>query len=80
MKFSGRISGKIPPVVPERITSAVFGPAAVGRDRAIGMSERLAAVSSLQSSLEYLTQRKDIEKGGMNDWEVARQYLAGPAL
>lgn len=73
MKFSG----KIPPVIPGRITSAVFGPAPVGRDRAIGMSERLAAVSSLQSSLEYLTQRKDIEKGGMNDWEVARQYLAG---
>ncbi|MGW0708532.1 alpha/beta fold hydrolase [Streptomyces sp. NPDC002643] len=41
------------------------------------MSERLAAVSSLQSSLEYLIQRKDIEKGGMNDWEVSRQYLAG---
>ncbi|WP_226966602.1 alpha/beta fold hydrolase [Streptomyces phaeolivaceus] len=55
----------------------MFGPAPVARDRAIGMSERLAAVSSLQSSLEYLTQRKDIEKGGMNDWEVARQYLAG---
>nr|WP_232838375.1 alpha/beta fold hydrolase [Streptomyces geranii] len=55
----------------------MFGPAPVDRDRAIGMSERLAAVSSLQSSLEYLTQRKDIEKGGMNDWEVARQYLAG---
>ncbi|MGW0845329.1 alpha/beta fold hydrolase [Streptomyces sp. NPDC002787] len=73
MKFTG----KIPAVIPGRITSAVFGPAAVGRDRAIGMSERLAAVSSLQSSLEYLTQRKDIEKGGMNDWEVARQYLAG---
>ncbi|MEE1761040.1 alpha/beta fold hydrolase [Streptomyces sp. SP18BB07] len=54
----------------------MFGPAPVGRDRAIGLSERLAAVSSLQSSLEYLTQRKDIEKGGMNDWEVARQNLA----
>ncbi|UUU20183.1 alpha/beta fold hydrolase [Streptomyces sp. DSM 40750] len=55
----------------------MFGPTPVSRDRAIGMSERLAAVSSLQSSLEYLAQRKDIEKGGMNDWEVARQYLAG---
>ncbi|WP_055713858.1 alpha/beta fold hydrolase [Streptomyces torulosus] len=72
MKFSGRI----PAVIPERITSAVFGPAPVGRERAIGMSERLAAVSSLQSSLEYLSRRKDIEKGGMNDWEVARQNLA----
>ncbi|MEU3615477.1 alpha/beta fold hydrolase [Streptomyces sp. NPDC006872] len=68
---------KIPPVIPGKIASTLFGPAPVGRDRAIGLSERLAAVSSLQSSLEYLTQRRDIEKGGMNDWEVARQYLAG---
>ncbi|WP_238431854.1 alpha/beta fold hydrolase [Streptomyces cavernae] len=43
----------------------------------MGMSERLAAVSSLTSSLEYLVQRKDMEKGGMNDWEVGRQYLVG---
>nr|WP_307835429.1 alpha/beta fold hydrolase [Streptomyces adelaidensis] len=55
----------------------MFGPAPISRDRAMGLSERLAAVSSLTSSLEYLTQRKDMDKGGMNDWEVARQYLMG---
>ncbi|TQE28105.1 alpha/beta fold hydrolase [Streptomyces ipomoeae] len=43
----------------------------------MGLSERLAAVSSLTSSLEYLTQSKDIRKGGMNDWEVSKQYLVG---
>ena len=72
-----KISGKIPAVIPKRITAAVFGPVPVSRNRAMGLSERLAAVSSLTSSLEYLTQRKDIAKGGMNDWEVARQYMAG---
>lgn len=73
MKFVG----KIPSMVPGRITSAVFGPAPVSRDRAMGLSERLAAVSSLTSSLEHLTQRKDIRKGGMNDWDVSKDYLAG---
>ncbi|WP_434026278.1 alpha/beta fold hydrolase [Streptomyces graminofaciens] len=73
MKFTG----KIPSSIPGRINSAVFAPAPVGRDRAIAMSERLAAMSSLTSSLEYLTQRKDIEKGGMSDWEVGKGYLAG---
>ncbi|MEI5526045.1 alpha/beta fold hydrolase [Streptomyces brasiliscabiei] len=55
----------------------MLAPAPVGRDRAMGLSERLAAVSTLTSSLEYLTQRKDIQQGGMNDWEVGRRYLAG---
>lgn len=73
MKFTG----KIPSIIPGRISDTLFGAIPVGRERAMGLSERLAAVSSLTSSLEYLTQRKDIRKGGMNDWDVARQYLVG---
>ncbi|MFC4493860.1 alpha/beta fold hydrolase [Streptomyces ovatisporus] len=42
------------------------------RDRAIGLSERLGALTTLNSSLEYLTQRKQILPGGMNDWAILR--------
>ncbi|MEV5883668.1 alpha/beta fold hydrolase [Streptomyces sp. NPDC052020] len=59
-----------------RIASAVFGPAPVSRDRALGMSERLAAVTSLTSSLEYLSQRRQMRKGGLNDWDIVKDVQA----
>jgi pimeloyl-ACP methyl ester carboxylesterase len=52
--------------------SALFGPLPVSRDRALSLSERMAAMTSLTSSLEYLTRRKDTKPGGLNDWRIAR--------
>ncbi|MHC0432932.1 alpha/beta fold hydrolase [Streptomyces sp. O3] len=60
----------------KKITAAVFGPALVSRDRALGMSERLAAVTTLTSSLEYLSQRKEIRRGGLNDWRIVKDVQA----
>lgn len=59
MKLVRRITS----AVPGRVASAVFSPMPVGRDRALGLSERLAAATSLTSSLEYLTQRHEMGKG-----------------
>lgn len=39
----------------------------------MGISERLAALTTLSSSLEYLHQRKQLESGGLNDWEIMRE-------
>jgi pimeloyl-ACP methyl ester carboxylesterase len=41
------------------------------------MSERLAAVTTLTSSLEYLTQRHQIREGGLNDWGIVKDVQAG---
>ncbi|WP_416974462.1 alpha/beta fold hydrolase [Streptomyces sp. 4F14] len=49
----------------------------MGRDRAIGVSERLAALTTLTASLEFLTQRGTVRKGGLNDWEINRDSLIG---
>lgn len=64
-------------MVPRKVASAVFGPVPVSRERAMGLSERLAAASSLTSSLEYLTQRRTMDKGGLGDWDIARDSLVG---
>ncbi|MFE2141646.1 alpha/beta fold hydrolase [Streptomyces sp. NPDC059456] len=61
----------------QKIASAVLGPAPVSRDRALGLSERLAAVTTLTSSLEYLSQRKEIRQGGLNDWNIVKDVQAG---
>ncbi|MFD7833844.1 alpha/beta fold hydrolase [Streptomyces sp. NPDC059761] len=60
----------------QKIASAVLGPAPVSRDRALGLSERLAAVTTLTSSLEYLSQRKEIRQGGLNDWNIVKDVQA----
>ncbi|MFE2414292.1 alpha/beta fold hydrolase [Kitasatospora sp. NPDC059408] len=59
-----------------KIASAVFAPAAVSRDRALGLSERLAAATTLTSSLEYLAQRRQIRRGGLNDWAIVKDVQA----
>ncbi|MFC9650866.1 MULTISPECIES: alpha/beta fold hydrolase [unclassified Streptomyces] len=59
-----------------RIASAVFGPVPVSRDGALGLSERLAAVTTLTSSIEYLSQRKELRKGGLNDWDIVKDVQA----
>ncbi|MEU2954874.1 alpha/beta fold hydrolase [Streptomyces xanthochromogenes] len=60
----------------QKIASAVLGPVPVSRDRALGLSERLAAVTTLTSSLEYLSQRKEIRQGGLNDWNIVKDVQA----
>lgn len=57
----------------KRLASSVFSPIPITRDRAIGISERLAALSSLSSSLEYLHQHRNLAPGGLNDWEIMKQ-------
>lgn len=57
----------------KKIASALFSPVPISRDRAIGISERLAALSSLSSSLEYLHQHRNLGPGGLNDWEIMKQ-------
>ncbi len=63
--------------VPGKITSVFFGPAPLSRDRAVGLSERLAAATSLTSSLEHLVQRRTMDKGGMADWDIIKGSLTG---
>ncbi|MET8175456.1 alpha/beta fold hydrolase [Streptomyces clavifer] len=52
--------------------SALTGPLPVSRSQAIGTSERIAAVTSLLSSLEHLTTPDQKRPGGLNDWALAR--------
>ncbi|MYV89971.1 thioesterase, partial [Streptomyces sp. SID1034] len=59
-----------------KIASVALGPVPVSRDRALGLSERLAAVTTLTSSLEYLAQRKEIRQGGLNDWNIVKDVQA----
>jgi pimeloyl-ACP methyl ester carboxylesterase len=64
---------------PRRIASAIFSPIPVRRERAIAISERLAATTTLAASLEYLTQRREMRKGGFNDWNIVKDIHAGAA-
>ncbi|GGY13094.1 alpha/beta fold hydrolase [Streptomyces anandii] len=43
----------------------------------MGLSERLAAATSLTSSLEHLVQRRTMDKGGMADWDIIKGSLTG---
>ncbi|GGZ23004.1 alpha/beta fold hydrolase [Streptomyces nitrosporeus] len=54
------------------VLSALTGPVPVSRTQAIGAAERLAAVTSLLSSLEHLTGPEHKRTGGLNDWALAR--------
>ncbi|WP_063762731.1 hypothetical protein [Streptomyces sp. NRRL S-1448] len=56
----------------QRVLSALTGPIPVTRAQAIGLSERLSAVTTLTSSLEYLAQRDQTRSGGLNHWPTAR--------
>lgn len=48
----------------------VFAPVAISRTTALGHTERLAALTSGTSSLEYLSRPQDVRSGGINDWDV----------
>ncbi|OEU87428.1 thioesterase [Streptomyces abyssalis] len=54
------------------MTSTFLGPVPISRSRALAVSERLTAVTSLTSSLEYITHQRQIRRGGLNDWTIAR--------
>jgi pimeloyl-ACP methyl ester carboxylesterase len=65
------------PKKPRTPLSALLGPIPLSRDRAMGISERLSAATSLVSSLEHLTNRRHIRPGGLNHWALAREAYAG---
>ncbi|WP_395293763.1 alpha/beta fold hydrolase [Kitasatospora hibisci] len=52
--------------------STVFGPIPLSREQAMAVSERLAAATTVVSSLEYLRRKGDREPGGLNDWTIGR--------
>ena len=56
----------------KKLTSTFLGPVPISRDRTLAISERLTAVTSLTSSLEYITHQRQIRRGGLNDWTIAR--------
>lgn len=59
--------------------ASVFGPMPISRSRALSLSERMSAMTSLVSSLEYLSRRNDIRPGGLNDWKIARDVHVNAA-
>lgn len=56
-----------------KLAAALFRPLPVSRERAVGISERLSALTSLQASLEYLRLRHEMKPGGLHDWDVMRE-------
>ncbi|MGH3311917.1 MAG: alpha/beta fold hydrolase [Streptomyces sp.] len=61
----------------KKLTSTFLGPVPISRDRTLAVSERLSALTSLTSSLEYITHQRHIGRGGLNDWDIARDVHAG---
>ncbi|MEU6111008.1 alpha/beta fold hydrolase [Streptomyces albidoflavus] len=57
----------------KKIVSTFFSPVPISRDRALGFSERLSALTTLSSSLEYLHQHRQMDPGGLNDWEIMKE-------
>ncbi|WP_130798439.1 alpha/beta fold hydrolase [Streptomyces otsuchiensis] len=56
----------------KKLASTFLGPIPLSRQRAMGISERLSAVTALTGSLEHLSRLRHIEPGGLNDWQIAR--------
>ena len=64
-----------------RALSKLFGPVPVTKNHAIGIAERLGALTNLTSSLEHLAMRGELREGGLNDWAVGRKpFLKSHAL
>ncbi|WP_216898986.1 alpha/beta fold hydrolase [Nocardia alni] len=59
------------------VRSLVFGAAPISRERALAVSERLAAATTVTSSLEHLVIRDKFGAGGVNDWNIVRQTTLG---
>ncbi|WP_242483175.1 alpha/beta fold hydrolase [Streptomyces sp. HSG2] len=60
----------------KRASRALIGPMPVSRDRAMGMAERLSAMTALTASAEHLARRRATRPGGLNDWAVNRDAYA----
>ena len=56
-----------------RAIAALTTPVPISRSTTLALTERLAAATHLVTSLEYLTNERDREPGGLNDWAVSRQ-------
>lgn len=56
-----------------KLVSTIFSPIVTTRRQSLGHSERLSALTTLTSSLEYISQRRQLDKGGLNDWQVMRK-------
>ncbi|MEN3586392.1 alpha/beta fold hydrolase [Streptomyces sp. ZYX-F-203] len=71
------LEGRMPKArnLPAKAMSFFLGPIPVSRERAMGVAERLAATTTLVSSLEYLRRPEDRRPGGLNDWDIARDAL-----
>ncbi|BBA99435.1 hypothetical protein RVR_6051 [Actinacidiphila reveromycinica] len=55
---------------------AAVAPPTVDRGTALTVMERFGAVNHLVASLEYLARPGDRDRGGLNDWQVARGQFA----
>jgi pimeloyl-ACP methyl ester carboxylesterase len=69
-----------PPRVPRsraarRRLRALLAPAPLRREAALGRMERIAAITHVVASLEYLSRPQDRRPGGFNHWAVTRGSL-----
>lgn len=55
-----------------KLLGSFFEAPKMSQKQALLVSERIVAAASTISSLEYLTQHKDMDPGGLNDWEVIK--------
>ncbi|MFG3353316.1 alpha/beta fold hydrolase [Streptomyces sp. NPDC048001] len=62
--------------LPSKLISAAFGPIPLSPDRAMALSERLAALTTVVAGAEYLRRKEDRKPGGLNDWRVGRDAFA----
>lgn len=60
---------------PSRVGSWLLAPPALGRDRALDLTERLGAATHLVSSIEYLLSERDRAPGGLNDYDITRDTV-----
>lgn len=58
------------------VMSALQGPVPLSREQALGATERLAATTSLLSSVEHLARRREHGSSRMNEWAISRDAYA----
>jgi pimeloyl-ACP methyl ester carboxylesterase len=58
-----------------RALRKALSPEAVGRLTALTRMERIAAVTHLVASLEYLARPRDRRRGGLNNWDISGRAL-----
>ncbi|MFF2375805.1 alpha/beta fold hydrolase [Streptomyces xiamenensis] len=67
---------RLPSTKPKKLFASLLGPVTVGRRRAMGLSERLSAATTLVASLEFLSDRRHHRRGGLSDWSINRELYA----